>query len=554
MNTLTHVGNLFAFIGGLGMFLYGMDIMASGLQKTAGNKMKDLLGYLTNNRILGVLVGALVTAIIQSSSATTVMVVGFVNAGIMNLTQAAGVIMGANVGTTITAWLVSANEWAGALKPDFFAPFILGIGAFIITFSNKQKMTQKAEIAVGFGILFIGLSSMSSSIGVYQDSPVFYKAFQVLGGNPILGILVGAVVTAIIQSSSASVGILQTLALNGVVTTNAAIFITLGQNIGSCVTALISCVGANRTAKRAACIHLLFNVAGAILFGTLAFVLFAIRPDIAAHNITSVEISLFHTFFNITCTLIMSMFVNVLVKLSAVIVPGEDEAATDVQTDSDYPQTHLDDRILESPSFAVETSLKEVLQMGRISYQNICDSMQAVINNDTELAQKVFRTEKRVDYLEETLTAFLAKVNNLALNESQHLLVNDLFHAIIDVERISDHAENLAEIAMYKTEHKIAFSEEGTKELVEICSMVQDSFGTALQARATGSAEYVRKVRQLEDDVDNFEEELRDKHIQRLSNGQCIPQNGVVFLDILSNVERVSDHANNIVKCVMDEI
>lgn len=191
MNTLTHVGNLFAFIGGLGMFLYGMDIMASGLQKTAGNKMKDLLGYLTNNRILGVLVGALVTAIIQSSSATTVMVVGFVNAGIMNLTQAAGVIMGANVGTTITAWLVSANEWAGALKPDFFAPFILGIGAFIITFSNKQKMTQKAEIAVGFGILFIGLSSMSSSIGVYQDSPVFYKAFQVLGGNPILGILVG---------------------------------------------------------------------------------------------------------------------------------------------------------------------------------------------------------------------------------------------------------------------------------------------------------------------------------------------------------------------------
>ena len=207
MNTLTHVGNLFAFIGGLGMFLYGMDIMASGLQKTAGNKMKDLLGYLTNNRILGVLVGALVTAIIQSSSATTVMVVGFVNAGIMNLTQAAGVIMGANVGTTITAWLVSANEWAGALKPDFFAPFILGIGAFIITFSNKQKMTQKAEIAVGFGILFIGLSSMSSSIGVYQDSPVFYKAFQVLGGNPILGILVGAVVTAIIQSSSASVGI-----------------------------------------------------------------------------------------------------------------------------------------------------------------------------------------------------------------------------------------------------------------------------------------------------------------------------------------------------------
>ena len=281
MNTLTHVGNLFAFIGGLGMFLYGMDIMASGLQKTAGNKMKDLLGYLTNNRILGVLVGALVTAIIQSSSATTVMVVGFVNAGIMNLTQAAGVIMGANVGTTITAWLVSANEWAGALKPDFFAPFILGIGAFIITFSNKQKMTQKAEIAVGFGILFIGLSSMSSSIGVYQDSPVFYKAFQVLGGNPILGILVGAVVTAIIQSSSASVGILQTLAMRGIVNWRSAIFITLGQNIGTCITAILSSAGANKTAKRAAVIHLSFNVLGAAIYGVIMTWDFILRLFVA---------------------------------------------------------------------------------------------------------------------------------------------------------------------------------------------------------------------------------------------------------------------------------
>ena len=513
--SLTDVGNLFEFAGGIGMFLYGMNLMADGMQKTAGGKMQKLLGLLTSNRFIAILVGALVTAIIQSSGATTVMVVGFVNAGILTLTQAAGVIMGANIGTTITAWIVSMGQLGSAAKafsPSFYAPFLVGIGAFLILFAKKDKQKLAGEIVVGIGLLFMGLDFMSGSISPYTELPIFSKAFEVFGSNPLLGVMVGVIVTAILQSSSASVGILQTLALNGVVTTNAAIFITLGQNIGSCVTALISCVGA------------------------------------------SVEISLFHTFFNITCTLIMSMFVNVLVKLSAVIVPGEDEAATDVQTDSDYPQTHLDDRILESPSFAVETSLKEVLQMGRISYQNICDSMQAVINNDTELAQKVFRTEKRVDYLEETLTAFLAKVNNLALNESQHLLVNDLFHAIIDVERISDHAENLAEIAMYKTEHKIAFSEEGTKELVEICSMVKDSFGTALQARATGSAEYVRKVRQLEDDVDNFEEELRDKHIQRLSNGQCIPQNGVVFLDILSNVERVSDHANNIVKCVMDEI
>ena len=266
MSTLDHLGNLFAFAGGLGMFLYGMNVMADGLQKTAGNKMRQLLGYLTNNRFLGVLVGALVTAIIQSSSATTVMVVGFVNAGIMNLTQAAGVIMGANVGTTITAWLVSANEWAGALKPEFFAPLILAIGAFIVTFSNKQKLNQKAEIAVGFGVLFIGLSFMSSSIGVYQSSPIFAKAFEVLGGNPILGILVGAVVTAIIQSSSASVGILQTLAMKGIVNWRSAVFITLGQNIGTCITALLSSAGANKTAKRAAVIHLSFNIIGAAIY------------------------------------------------------------------------------------------------------------------------------------------------------------------------------------------------------------------------------------------------------------------------------------------------
>ena len=321
MNTLTHVGNLFAFIGGLGMFLYGMDIMASGLQKTAGNKMRDLLGYLTNNRILGVLVGALVTAIIQSSSATTVMVVGFVNAGIMNLTQAAGVIMGANVGTTITAWLVSANEWAGALKPDFFAPFILGIGAFIITFSNKQKLTQKAEIAVGFGILFIGLSSMSSSISVYQDSPIFYKAFQVLGSNPILGILVGAVVTAIIQSSSASVGILQTLAMRGIVNWRSAIFITLGQNIGTCVTALLSAIGANKNAKRAAMIHLYFNLIGTVVFMILFYMInAAVHFPFMTQMATPATIAITHSVFNITATLVWLPFSNLLVKLACLTI------------------------------------------------------------------------------------------------------------------------------------------------------------------------------------------------------------------------------------------
>lgn len=419
MNTLTHVGNLFAFIGGLGMFLYGMDIMASGLQKTAGNKMKDLLGYLTNNRILGVLVGALVTAIIQSSSATTVMVVGFVNAGIMNLTQAAGVIMGANVGTTITAWLVSANEWAGALKPDFFAPFILGIGAFIITFSNKQKMTQKAEIAVGFGILFIGLSSMSSSIGVYQDSPVFYKAFQVLGGNPILGILVGAVVTAIIQSSSASVGILQTLAMRGIVNWRSAIFITLGQNIGTCITAILSSAGANKTAKRAAVIHLSFNVLGAAIYGVIMTIFFGIFPDLAMQHISSTQISIFHSIFNISVTILLFPFANALVKLSGLIIreePVEDEE----EEPEEKALRHLDPRILETPAFAVENAVKEVVRMGEIVLKNLNRVTKEAMSGEPRQSKidKVHNDEQVINHLEPMITEYLVKISHLADRKS----------------------------------------------------------------------------------------------------------------------------------------
>ena len=270
------VGNLFIFAGGIGMFLYGMNRMADGMQKSAGGKMKSLLGYLTRNRFLAVVVGALITAIIQSSGATTVMVVGFVNAGIMNLVQAVGVIMGANIGTTITAWIVSLGQIgdaAQALKPAFYAPLLIGIGAFISLFAKKDRFKNIGELFVGIGLLFEGLEFMSLAISPYTDAPIFSAAFEFVGSNPFLGIIIGIIVTAILQSSSASVGILQTLAANGIVTTNAAVFITLGQNIGSCVTALLSCAGATRTAKRAACMHLLFNIAGAILFGTIGFVL-----------------------------------------------------------------------------------------------------------------------------------------------------------------------------------------------------------------------------------------------------------------------------------------
>ena len=550
--TIKELGYIFSFIGGLGMFLYGMNIMADGLQKAAGNKMKKLLGFLTNNRLLGVLVGALVTAIIQSSSGTTVMVVGFVNAGIINLTQAVGVIMGANIGTTVTAWLVSASDWSTVLKPEFIAPLIIGIGSFIILFAKSNQKKQIGEIAAGFGFLFIGLSFMSGAIEPYSDSPIFANVFRELGSNPLLGILAGAIVTAIIQSSSASVGILQTLAINGIVNWRSAVFVTLGQNIGTCVTALLSSAGANKTAKRAAVIHLLFNVAGAVIFGVLMTVVFTVAPSFASQNISSTQISMFHTVFNITNTLLLFPFVGLLVKLSGMIVPGEDESIAD---ETGLALKHLDARILETPSFAVDNAIKEVVHMGEITIANVKQAITLV--NKAEPKQdeieEVLKTEKVINQLEGMITEYLVKISNLSLNETQHKTINNLFYTISDIERIGDHAENLAEFADYKRTHGFVFSEEAVEDLRAMSKSVVEGFEEAIKARGTENIEHVRKVVELEDDVDMQEEELREKHINRLSQRKCKTEAGVVFLDIISNLERISDHAYNIAGYVKDE-
>ena len=558
---IEYISSLFEFAGGIGMFLYGMNTMADGMQRSAGGKMKKLLGYLTSNRLLAIIVGAVITAIIQSSGATTVMVVGFVNAGLMTLVQAVGVIMGANIGTTITAWIVSLGQLGDAAKvmnPSFYAPFLIGIGAFVILFSKKDKVKNAGEIIVGIGLLFEGLTFMSSSIAPYTDAPIFSQAFQIVGSNPFLGILIGIIVTAVLQSSSASVGILQTLALNGVVTTNAAIYITLGQNIGSCVTALISSAGTTRTAKRAACMHILFDIAGALLFGTVGFILFSIYPALAAHNITSVEISVFHTFFNITCTLVMFPFANLLVKISGLIVrenEKQDDFAELEAKDAVAAEIarHFDSRLLGQPSVAVETAKNEVIAMGNLALDNIKYAAEATQKNDQTMVDKVYEIEHKVDLYEKYLTDFLIKVNNLSITQEQHLLVKNLFHAIIDIERVSDHAENIAELAKYKIEHQIIFSEKGTQELNQLWDKVVHCFEEAVKARGTGSGQAIQNVLRIEDEVDDLEEELRNKHIERLSAGLCIPSNGVVFLDILSNLERMSDHANNIVDCIQEE-
>ncbi|CUQ53233.1 MULTISPECIES: Na/Pi cotransporter family protein [Hungatella] len=554
--SVNDISSLFSFIGGLGMFLYGMNIMADGMQKTAGSKMSQFLGMLTNNRLMAVLLGALITAIIQSSGATTVMVVGFVSAGVLNLTQAVGVIMGANIGTTITAWIVSMNQLGDAFavfQPAFFAPLLIGIGAIFMLFGKKQKMKTAGEILVGLGLLFIGLDFMSSSISPYTDAPVFSEAFRLLGSNPILGMLIGALVTALLQSSSASVGILQTLAMNGVVTTNAAIFITLGQNIGSCVTAMISSIGGSRTAKRAAVIHLTFNMMGAVIFGVISFVLFSLYPLLAAHNITSVQISIFHTIFNLTNTALLFPFANQLVKLSGIFVPEDkkEPIATDEESET---MKHLDERIFESPAFALETAAMEVVHMGQITMENVRRAMDAVLTKNADEVEDVYKTEQTINNMEKMLTEYLVKVNNLSLTERQKLIVNDLFYSINDIERVGDHAENLAEQAEYMVQHNISFSETGESDLHIICETAFKSFQHSIEARRKGDMDDVRKVSQYEDEVDTLEEELREKHIERLSAGKCDPSAGVVFLDLISNLERISDHAYNLAGYVKDEM
>ncbi len=558
--SVSDVSNLFGFAGGLGMFLYGMRIMGDGMQKTAGSKMSHFLGMVTNNRFLGVVLGALITAILHSSAATTVMVVGFVNAGILNLTQAVGVIMGANIGTTITAWMVSLNQLGDAfsvLQPSFFAPLCIGIGSFMIVFSKKQNMNLIGEIVSGAGLLFVGLEFMSGSIAPYTDAPIFAQAFAIMGRNPILGILTGALVTAVIQSSTASVGILQTLAMNGIVTTGAAIYITLGQNIGTCLTAMLSSAGANRTAKRAAAIHLSFNTMGAVIFGIGMFALSMLRPEAASAHISSVQISMFHTIFNVTNTLLLYPFANQLVKISGLIVKDKEdgsEAEAGNAGETTQALRHLDQRIFESPMFAIEVAQMETVHMGQIALNNIRLASEAIENRDPETIEKVYKNEKDIDRMEELLTGYLIKVNNLSLTERQKLLVNNLFYSITDIERVGDHCENLAEQAEYMAQHGISFSETGSCDLRAISEKAVKSFTHAVAARQTGDMDDVRKVSQYEDDVDMLEEELRDKHIERLSRGECQPSSGVVFLDIISNLERISDHAYNLAGYVKDEM
>jgi len=545
---MDYVNIIIPFVGGLGMFIYGMQIMASGLENAAGSKMKSLLEALTRNKLLGVMLGALITAVIQSSSATTVMVVGFVNAGIMNLTQAMGVIMGANIGTTITGWLVSSAEWAAFLKPSTLAPIAIMLGVVVMLVGKRKSSKDVASIIVGFGLLFVGITTMSDAVSPLKEVEAFCNLFVKLGGNPILGILVGAGVTAIIQSSSASVGILQSLAAAGLVPFNAAIYIIMGQNIGTCVTAMMSSVGAKKNAKTAALMHLLFNVIGTVIFSVASIAFFTIvNPSWSHGNITQTQISTVHTVFNITTTVLLFPVSGWIVKLAKKIGKVDDVAA-------EASVLSLDDRMLQTPSIALQATLQEVGRMGDI------------VVGTTELAREVLFTQKEadikqlrededvVDKLCGGITEFVIKITGLQVSEQEHAQTARLMQVLNDIERISDYCENISEFAEEMKEKKLQFSEEGTAEMKEMLGVCFDAYKYAIESFKNNDKEIALKVIECETKADDLEIELRSKHIKRLTTQQCNTEAGIIFLDVLVALERISDHARNIAEEVLEHM
>ncbi len=538
------------------MFLYGMHVMAEGTQKSVGSKMKDFLGMLTSNRLKAVLVGTLITGIIQSSGATTVMVVGFVSAGLMTLSQAVGVIMGANIGTTVTAWIVSLSQIGDSMKvlnPEFYAPVLIGVGASIIMFSKSETKKSRAEIVIGFGLLFQGLKFMSESVAPYTDAPIFVTVFTTLGSNPFLGILAGAIVTALLQSSSVSVGILQMLAGNGLIMTNAAIFITLGENIGSCVTAMLSSIGGSRAARRAAVIHLSFNMIGALLFTVISIVLFALKPTLAHYHISPVQISMFHTGFKLTMTVLLFPFGEQLVRLSGILVPEKQTLLAGTKPEEELV-TRLDPRIFEQPAIAVAALSNEVASMGELTLRNVERACEVCFTQDEAVIAEIFETEKKINAMNRELSGYLIKANTLPVNDHQRLVVANLFNTLTDLERSGDHAENVAKEVQILMTRQLSLSETGKKDLRDMTNAVQEAFRYAVKAREEQSITSARKVSACEDLVDSLRDEQKERHMERLSNGECKPEAGLVFIEIIDNLERISDHAQNMAEYIMNEI
>ena len=536
-------------IGGLSLFLFGMSLMGQALERRAGSRLKMLLGKLTTNRITGLMTGLGVTAVIQSSSATTVMVVGFVNSGLMTLRQAINVIMGANVGTTVTAWILSLsgissdNVFVKLLKPSSFTPILALFGIILYMFTKESKKRDTGMILLGFATLMFGMEAMSGAVSGLRDLPAFQNMF-VAFTNPVLGVLAGAILTAIIQSSSASVGILQALASTGAVTYGAAIPIIMGQNIGTCITAIISAVGANKNAKRAALVHLSFNVIGTVVWLSIFCIVKAVAvPAILGESASLMGIAVCHSAFNILCTLLMLPLAGMLEKMVKKMIPDNEVIE---QTEE------LDPRLLGSPSLALERCGQVLDSMAGIAVAALKDSIGSITRYDEETALRIKEAEEKTDHLEDILGTYLVKLTSTQLGENESAKATEYMKVIGDYERIADHAVNILESAEELVQKGIVFSDQAQKEYNLISDAVEDILDLSHTAFKDTDLKAARKTEPLEQIVDELKETLRTRHILRLQKGECSVDAGFVWSDLLTDLERVADHCSNISGCVLD--
>lgn len=532
------VANILSMAGGLGLFLFGIRTMGDGLENAAGAKLKRMLEVLTGNRFLAVLVGFVVTAIIQSSTATTVMVVGFVNAGMMSLAQAVGVIMGANIGTTVTSLLIALNFSSVA------AAAVL-VGVILMLASKKTVVKNLGAIFTGFGLLFLGIDMMSDSMAPLRESAGFMNFIVTVSESPLrplFGIILGIVMTAVLQSSSASVGVLQTLAMQGLVPLKFSVFVLFGQNIGTCLTALFSTVGAKKNSKRAAVIHLLFNLIGTGIFILIALLapyvewIEKLSPDPMA------QIAISHIVFNIVSTVIMFPLANILVKLSCLLVPGKDDSESEMHC------KFIDDRLLNTPPFAVMQVSKEVARMAKLARDNFETSAHALINRSDKDLDKVMENEDVINYLNHHITSYLVKLNALDITDSDSDYIARVFHAINDIERVGDHAINLAEAAQHNIGEGLKFSDPAREELNQLCGSVVTLLERSMAAfdNQSLSDNEAKELSDLEEHIDDLTLECQDSHIFRLNRKECNTEAGMLYLNTITDFERVGDHAINI--------
>ena len=529
---------MLSMAGGLGLFLYGMRIMSDSIEKVAGAKLRGILERLTTNRFTGILVGIFFTAVIQSSSACTVMVVSFVNSGLMTLTQAAGVIFGANIGTTVTALLVS-------FKLEKVAPVILLLGVLIIMFCKRQKVSRWGEVIIGFGVLFMGLGTMSAAMAGMKDSPAVLHMFASLQ-SPILAVILGAVLTAVIQSSSVTVSIMVLLANQGMMTMDIGMYVILGCNIGACTSAVLASLNGKKDAKRAAAIHLIFNVIGTIivyiifLFGVGQIV--EALTAIAGNNLGRV-VAYAHIFIKVFQVIIMMPFIKGLVKLTYLVVPGDDKK---VGYRDSYQLKYIGEKVVLNPATAVVEAIKELDRMASLADENLNRAMNVLLTLEPEEIEEVREVEKNIDFLSHAITNYLVKINQTTLPIEDLKSIGALFHVVNDIERIGDHAENIAEAAERRIKTGVGFSKEAQKELGEMMNMVNTILRFSFEMFVKSTEEHVEDILHLEEAIDEKEKELQQKHIERLSNNECTPEAGALFSDIVSGLERVADHAVNI--------